>query len=369
MEKRIGAVLKKNEFLNLAQQLLNESDSSDDDIICLDNASKKETLKRPCKSYIAVSKDEEKVPKRRRRDKEEIENEKNQKLLMKIEREAQTAKNTKCEQYLYCHCSRLVYGFDPSIEPTLTSMFADRKIPDQLVNIDNNHAIVTWKRKEVVAETDNNQVIRVEKMVVQHVLLLVIDEDTFDVIVSTGLVDFVKEIVNNYRTQASQDPRLTIAILGKPKTNSAQIHFLSLDLFEKTQTQIRFIKSPADLCLLIAQMHRATAKYVMKSERANEIHLDSEKGVVDCPNQVEDWWNRMLGHVYRITEDCRRAVIHKYSNPFILMDKLSNMPTGEGMQHLAEIQTENGRFVGPALAQKIYFMLTSKDGREILDKA
>jgi hypothetical protein len=53
------------------------------------------------------------------------------------------------------------------------------------------------------------------------------------------------------------------------------------------------------------------------------------------------------------------------------MDQLldpQNSP-GDSMFRLSEIQMESGRRLGPILAQKIYMMLTSLDGEEIIDTA
>jgi hypothetical protein len=51
------------------------------------------------------------------------------------------------------------------------------------------------------------------------------------------------------------------------------------------------------------------------------------------------------------------------------MDRLldPNNSPGNSMFILSEIQMENGRRLGPVLAQKIYKMLTSLDGTEIID--
>ncbi|CAD5209409.1 unnamed protein product [Bursaphelenchus xylophilus] len=368
MEKRLEAITKKDEFLNLAQRLLEESDSSDDDVVCINADSSKENLKRPKKFESKEGGISGTTSKRRRRDKDEIEAEKNNKLLAKIERENQVAKNSKCEQYLYCYCSRLVTLLDPSIPTALNNIFNERKITQQLKVEDVDKAIVLWKRKKIAGKVVDNKVEREEHLVTQHPFLLVIDGETFDVVASTGLVEFVNGVLREHKTGLPADPHLTIAVLGHTKTNATQIHFLSFDLFEKTQTQLRFVKSPGELCLLIAQMHRAIAKYMKKEERGDEIHLDTDKGIPEGPKLIEDWWNRMLGLVHRMTEDCRRAIVRNHPNPFVLMDKLDTMPAGEGMQYLSEIRTENGRFLGPALAQKLFFILTSEDGKEVLDK-
>jgi hypothetical protein len=98
------------------------------------------------------------------------------------------------------------------------------------------------------------------------------------------------------------------------------------------------------------------------------MHLEIDKGIKTGENLVEDWWSRMLNHMYRLPEECRRAIIDAYPNPFVLLDKLNSMPAGEAMQHLAEIECSNNRRVGPVVAQKLYMLMTSEDGTEIIDR-
>lgn len=133
--------------------------------------------------------------------------------------------------------------------------------------------------------------------------------------------------------------------------------------------QLRFCRTAEDLSYLIAQMHRALAKFEKKMETANnQLHVNVEKGIREGDNLVEDWWSRMLNHMYRLPEECRRAIIELYPNPFVLMDRLDQMSPGTALQHLADIVCDNGRRVGPAIAQKLYIMMTSEDGHEIIDR-
>jgi hypothetical protein len=50
------------------------------------------------------------------------------------------------------------------------------------------------------------------------------------------------------------------------------------------------------------------------------------------------------------------------------MDRLNNITPGDAMQHLADIECSNGRRVGPAIAQKLFTIMTSEDGTEIVDR-
>lgn len=48
--------------------------------------------------------------------------------------------------------------------------------------------------------------------------------------------------------------------------------------------------------------------------------------------------------------------------------RLSAMPMEEGIKLLADTKTDYDRRVGPVLARKIYLMLTSLTGTEIIDE-
>jgi hypothetical protein len=81
-------------------------------------------------------------------------------------------------------------------------------------------------------------------------------------------------------------------------------------LFERYRVQLRYCRTIEDFAYLIAQTHRTVAKLEKKLETSlTQIHLNAEKGIKDGENLVEDWWNRMLNHIYRLPEECRRAIV------------------------------------------------------------
>jgi hypothetical protein len=49
------------------------------------------------------------------------------------------------------------------------------------------------------------------------------------------------------------------------------------------------------------------------------------------------------------------------------MDYLTASSPGEAMYELAQIKMETGRQIGPVFAQRIYKILTSSDGSEVID--
>lgn len=145
-----------------------------------------------------------------------------------------------------------------------------------------------------------------------------------------------------------------------------------MDAFERYRTQFRFVSTPADFSYLIAQLHRALAKVERKLLAAESTPLPimvADKGISEGPNLVLDWWTRMLSHMFRLSEESKRAIVAVYPNPFILMEKLLGMDPGEAIGHLANIKATNGIRVGPIQAQRLYMMLTSLNGDDILVEA
>lgn len=92
-----------------------------------------------------------------------------------------------------------------------------------------------------------------------------------------------------------------------------------------------------------------------------------EKGIKEGPNLVLDWWTRMLEQMHRLSEDQKRALTQNYPDPFALTKFLLGFDSaGDAMFALANIEMSGGKRIGPVIAQKIYTILTSWDGSEIL---
>ncbi|KAI6182483.1 hypothetical protein M3Y97_00384900 [Aphelenchoides bicaudatus] len=323
------------------------------------------------KANKAKTVDENDVPtKKARRNKEEIRQEKITKEINKIEREFNASKNSKCEQYLYCYCSNSILNLDPQLDNQLRQLFKERKIENQIVFEDMEFAKVYWKKKRISAELIDNAVLRKETFEIQFGFLIAVDGGSFKLMLdSKQYDDFINNALVEHCTKFEGDVQMTIAVIGLHNVSESKINALTLTIFEKYRVQLRFCRTAEDFSFLVAQMHRALAKFEKKMETVGtQLHINAEKGIREGENLVEDWWSRMLNHVYRLPEECRRAIIGLYPNPFVLMDKLDAMNPGTAMQHLADIMCDNGRRVGPAIAQKLYFILTSEDGTEIIDR-
>lgn len=131
---------------------------------------------------------------------------------------------------------------------------------------------------------------------------------------------------------------------------------------------MKFVDTPRDFSFLIVQLHRSLAKFEKKfAKRSFDGLPQLTKGIDGGTNLINDWWSRMLEGVYRISENQRRAIIRKYPNPFELMKLLLALSPGDAMFEIAHIEMECGRRVGPIFAQRLYKILTSTDGQEVID--
>uniref|UniRef100_A0A1I7XZ79 Crossover junction endonuclease MUS81 n=2 Tax=Steinernema glaseri TaxID=37863 RepID=A0A1I7XZ79_9BILA len=315
---------------------------------------------------------EEPAPKKRRkRTREEIEQEKIAKEVARIQREANTAKNSKCEQYLHCYLSADIFNLEGSLEAKLLSLFQERQIVEQLhVEDELSQMHITWRRKEVNAVVENGKVTRKETMVKENVFAYVMDAHSLSELISSKtLPSYLDSILNQYPVP---DARLTVIVYGKVSARNDKVTDCFLEAFEKRRIQFRLIESVDDFAYLIAQLHRALAKHDKSKDGESKAVFSAEKGMKpeDASSSdvfIRDWWGKMLLYMHRLSEEQRRAILRHHPNPFVLMDQLIAAPSPTAaMKGLADIVTEAGRRLGPVLAQKIYFMLTSVDGQHIL---
>ncbi|EYC10091.1 hypothetical protein Y032_0057g2756 [Ancylostoma ceylanicum] len=80
-----------------------------------------------------------------------------------IEREINAARNTKCEQYMYCHVSRRIFDSFPDLELNVRMVFMERNIQDQLIcDEDRPDMRILWHRKCIEATEVGDQIERRE---------------------------------------------------------------------------------------------------------------------------------------------------------------------------------------------------------------
>ncbi|KAK0429432.1 hypothetical protein QR680_011379 [Steinernema hermaphroditum] len=142
--------------------------SSNEEIISLSDDEAVVTVRSdpvPYEEAVATIESDPVPKKRRKRAREEIEQEKLAKEIARIQREANTAKNSKCEQYLYCYLSADILKLEDSLEAKLLSLFQERQIVEQLhVEDELSPMHISWRRKVVNAVVENGKVTRTEAM-------------------------------------------------------------------------------------------------------------------------------------------------------------------------------------------------------------
>ncbi|KAL3077118.1 hypothetical protein niasHS_013107 [Heterodera schachtii] len=321
-------------------------------------------------------------PKRKRRTKEEIEQEKLNKEVNRICRQIQSAKNSKCEQFIFCHFSSKILELDDKLGEELRKRFEERGIEQQIVydKSPKNPMQIFWRKKKLEAYLDGEQLHKTERMELQNVFCCVLSGETFSVLVKSrgnSMMDYLDEQMASIRKQIG-GAQLTVVVYGAHHVRENSLSSLVFEAFEKHRIQFRFVSDALDFSFLVAQFHRALAKLEKKVEKQNALGesdsidgmpFEIEKGILDGPSIVSDWWGKMLEHLHRLSEEQKRAILEAHPNPCRLMDWLlePENSAGQTMFALSEIQMENGRRLGPILAQKIYKMLTSRTGTELID--
>ncbi|KAF7623547.1 hypothetical protein Mgra_00010156 [Meloidogyne graminicola] len=305
-----------------------------------------------------------------------------QKEVNRVQRQMQSAKNTKCEQYLFCYFSTRILEINDNLRVELDNRFNERSIPNQIIyeKTSGNLMRITWRRKQIEAFINEGKLNKLESMELKSSFCCVLSSETFTALAKTkeGLINFIKEQTASHKQQTKESVRLTLIVIGKHSIRENNLSTLIFDAYERYRAQIRIVPDALDFSFLIVQMHRALAKEEKKNEKIaiaelNGIasnHFTISKGISEGPGIVTDWWARMLEHVPRLSEEQRRAIVKEHPNPIKLMANLLNITTnspGGSMFKLSEIKGESGKRLGPVMAQRIYKMLTSIDGEEIID--
>ncbi|KAI6178254.1 hypothetical protein M3Y98_00480800 [Aphelenchoides besseyi] len=369
---KLAAVKSKNDFIKLANKILTEDLSDlDDEEAPSTSAAKPKKRGKATNKKKETDENEAPIKKARRTKRGNCKRKvKQEKEINKIGREVNAAKNSKCEQYLYCYCSRKILQMHPQLENNFKKLFTERKLENQIVFEDMEVEKIYWKKKLVSAVLEDEMVKRIEEFVLQFGFVIAIDGEMFKSLVQTKQCEeLVANSIVTHAADIEDTAHMTLAVVGAHGVSDSKINTLSLRLFETHRVQLRFCRDSVDLVYLVAQVHRSLAKMEKKLEQScGALHVEVEKGIRYGDNLVEDWWSRMLNHMYRLPEECRRAILDLYPNPFELMDKLDRMQAGDAMQHLADIQCTNNRRVGPKIAQKLYHLLTNEDGAEVIDR-
>ncbi|CAG9530904.1 unnamed protein product [Cercopithifilaria johnstoni] len=309
--------------------------------------------------------------KRRKRTKDEISTEQKQteleKQLAKFEREVSAAKKSKCEQNLFCIVSLDLIAAINELDELITKVFTDRGIRDQLL-FDDSGMTICWKRRILEGKMENNEFIRGEKLIYEQFCILSMNAQRYGQFKSTEeIAEFIEECIKKYPFPS---PKLTLVVHGLLKLRKEKVADFVLEIFERFRVQTRFTVTTQEYVMLIAQMHRSIARNESCLEEQTLPIVNIEKGITEGDDSaiISDWWMKMLSQVHRMGTDAQQAIVKTFPNPHALSKLLRSMPMKEGMKLLADTKMDYGKRIGPVLARKIYLMLTSVSGAEIIDE-
>ncbi|KAL3997427.1 hypothetical protein ACH3XW_10870 [Acanthocheilonema viteae] len=290
-----------------------------------------------------------------------------EKQLARFEREVSAAKKSKCEQNLFCIISLDLIAAINNLDELITKIFTDRGIRDQLL-FDGFGMTTCWKRRILHGEVENNEFIRGEKLMYEQFCILSMNAQRYGQFKSTEeIAEFIEEYLKKYPFSS---PQLTLVVYGLLKMRKEKVADFVLEIFERFRVQTRFIATAEDYAMFISQMHRSIARNESRLEEQILPIVNIEKGITEGDNSaiIFDWWMKMLSQVHRMGTDAQRAIVNTFPNPHALSKLLRTIPMKEGMKLLADTKMDYGKKIGPVLARKIYLMLTSVNGSEIIDE-
>uniref|UniRef100_A0A8R1XTN9 ERCC4 domain-containing protein n=1 Tax=Onchocerca volvulus TaxID=6282 RepID=A0A8R1XTN9_ONCVO len=334
------------------------------DGVCMDKKRRKRTkdeinAEKVAKEEAKQKKEQERIEKKKRIELE--------KQLAKFEREVAAAKKTKCEQNLFCLISLDLLAAIENLSELTMKIFEDRGIRDQLL-FDGSGMTVCWKRRVLQGEVDNGEFIRGEKLMYEQFCILSLDAQRYGQFKSADeIAGFIEENLKKYPFPS---PQLTIVVHGLLKLRREKIADFVLEIFERFHAQTRFVLKAEEYAMLIAQMHRSIAQNKNRLEKQVLPIVNIEKGITegDDSSIVSDWWMKMLSQIHRMGSDAQRTIVNTFPSPHALSKLLRTMSMKEGIKFLADTKMDHGRKIGPMLARKIYLMLTSINGTEIIDE-
>ncbi|VIO95864.1 Uncharacterized protein BM_BM9321 [Brugia malayi] len=336
------------------------------DGVCMERKRKKRTkdeinAERAAKEEARQKKKQERIEKKKRTELE--------KQLAKFEREVSAAKKSKCEQNLFCVISLDLISAIDNLDELVMKIFTDRGIRDQLL-FEVAGMTVCWKRRVLQGEVENNEFIRSEKLMYEQFCILSMNAQRYDQFKSAeDVAEFIEECLKKYPFPS---PQLTLVVHGplKLRKEKASVADFVLEIFERFRAQTRFILSAQEYAVLIAQMHRAIARNANRLEEQILPIVNIEKGITESDDSaiISDWWMKMLSQIHRMGTDAQRTIVKAFPSPHALSKLLRTMPMKEGMKMLADTKMDYGKRIGPVLARKIYLMLTSINGTEIIDE-
>lgn len=148
-----------------------------------------------------------------------------EKEVKRIRREMISAKNAKCEQFLFCYADRSVCLIDDSIEQEIKNRFTERAIPDQIAFVDGNYGFgkIVWKRKRIDAVIEEGKVKSLQTMDMEGCFIHVLEGSAFNQLIKTnGFQKFVEDVLKEHGHSRSL-PNVVVFGQGGPHTTQVGV--------------------------------------------------------------------------------------------------------------------------------------------------
>uniref|UniRef100_A0A1I7XMN5 inositol-phosphate phosphatase n=1 Tax=Heterorhabditis bacteriophora TaxID=37862 RepID=A0A1I7XMN5_HETBA len=312
-----------------------------------------------------ISKEEERQQKKKVREENKLLRER-KKEERRIEREINAATRTKCEQYMFCHVGKAIFNISPDLEERAQMLFMERNIGNQLIYDDDMDMRVEWRKKCIEATVGQKGMEKLEYMALQHIFAIVMTGHSLKHMVLSGTIqDFVEKQKSTFPLMNSH---LILVPYGDHGVQNKKLMDLSLSLYENQRTQIRAIRDAGEMALFLVQISRGLAR-LERYQSSEKLLVDVEKGLKNGTKEelIHDWWNKMLATIFRMGEAQKRAIIKAIPDPLAASKRFSMIGYSEAVRELSGLETDNGRRLGPALAHKIFMVLTDTTGTQTIE--
>uniref|UniRef100_A0AC34GHD1 Uncharacterized protein n=1 Tax=Panagrolaimus sp. ES5 TaxID=591445 RepID=A0AC34GHD1_9BILA len=124
-----------------------------------------------------------------------------EKEVKRIRREMNSAKNAKCEQFLFCYVDRSVCMLDEAIEQEIRNRFVERAVADQVAFVEGEYGIgkIIWKRKRIDAIIEEGKVKSLQTMDIEGCFIHVLEGSAFTHLIKKGdFHKFVEKVSNEH---------------------------------------------------------------------------------------------------------------------------------------------------------------------------
>nr|CAB3242475.1 crossover junction endonuclease EME1 [Phallusia mammillata] len=138
-----------------------------------------------------------------------------------------------------------------------------------------------------------------------------------------------------------------------------------------------FVESLEEFVLLVQQMSKSVAEAPYKRMKRQNVQFINEKSSVKIDTRTGEGskkvWKQMLLQFHNLSPDMANAIVGKYPSLGSLICAYCRITSAEGEKLLSEIVVRRGvgtlesqRRIGPELSKRIYKMLSTMDGDQVL---